>query len=505
MVSEFPFSGAYMVRNLLPEDLPEVFLSTRGISRGVAAAVSAGTVRKLGVRLYSTNTTDAPADVVRRHLWQIVGLLFPDSVVSYRTALEGRPTALGSLFLTGSYERSVELPGIRIRVLKGPGPLDGDNRFVQTLWLASPARAYLECLRVRRIRGSESPALSRDEIETRLERLVRHGGEDEANALRDRSRAIAPALGAERAFEELDDLIGALLRTRTTRLGTPVSRARAAAEPYDSARTGLFATLHAALLQWAVRPRPDAVVSGAAFENLAFIDAYFSNFIEGTEFEIEEAAEIVFENRIPRSRPEDAHDVLGTYRLVGDPREMTRSVASGDMRFDDFLMSLRRRHWSIMSGRPEKRPGELKQEGNRAGLTVFVAPELVQGTLRQGFEMLRSLAEPFKRAAFVMFLAAEVHPFDDGNGRVARAMMNAELVAGGQRRIIVPTSYRDDYLLALRALSRQGVTDALVKMLDYAQAFCAAIDFADLQRAIGVLRSCNAFERDTDARLRMPS
>jgi hypothetical protein len=503
MLSEIPFSGAYMVRNLQLEDLPEVFASSRGISRGVAAAVSAGAVRKLGVRLYTTNTADPLEAVVRRHLWQIVGMLFPDSVVSHRTALEGRPTALGSLFLTGSYERSVELPGIRIRVLKGPGPLDGDNRFVQTLWLASPARASLECLRVRRIRGSESPALSRDEIETRLERLVRHGGEAEANALRDRARAIAPALGAERTFEELDELIGALLRTRTTRLGTPVSRARAAGEPYDSARTGLFATLHAALLQWAARPRPDPVVSGAAFENLAFIDAYFSNFIEGTEFEIEEAAEIVFENRIPRSRPEDAHDVLVTYRLVGDAREMTRSAASGD-RFDDFLMSLRRRHWSIMSGRPEKRPGELKQEVNRAGLTVFVTPELVRGTLRQGFEMLRSLAEPFKRAAFVMFLVAEVHPFDDGNGRVARAMMNAELIAGGQRRIFIPTSYREDYLLALRALSRQGATDALVKMLDSAQAFSAAIDFADLQRAIEVLRTCNAFERDTDARLRMP-
>jgi hypothetical protein len=399
----------------------------------------------------------------------------------------------------------VELPGVRIRQLKGPGPLDGDNRFVQTLWLASPARAYLECLRVRRVRGSESPALTRDEIETRLERLVRHGGEAEANALRDRARAIAPALGAERAMEELDELIGTLLRTRVARLSTPVARARAGGEPYDSARTELFGTLHSALLQWPVRARPDPAVTGAAFENLAFIDAYFSNFIEGTEFEIQEAVGIVFENRIPRARPEDAHDVLGTYRLVGSTREMTVSATAEGTTFDDFLSLLRRRHATIMGARPEKRPGELKREVNRAGLTVFVAPELVLGTLRQGFEMLRSLAEPFKRAAFVMFLVAEVHPFDDGNGRVARAMMNAELVSGLQRRIFIPTSYRDDYLLALRALSRQGVADALVKMLDYAQAFSAAIDFADLQRAIDVLGKCNAFERDTEARLRMPA
>jgi len=253
-----------------------------------------------------------------------------------------------------------------------------------------------------------------------------------------------------------------------------------------------------------VRPRPDAEVEGAAFQNLAFVDAYFSNFIEGTEFEIQEAVRIVFENRIPRARPEDAHDIIGTYRLAGSSAEMTRSAAAPGATFDDFATLVAGRHAAVMSGRPDKRPGVFKTEVNRAGLTVFVHPSLVRGTLRQGFEMLRSLAEPFKRAAFVMFLIAEVHPFDDGNGRVARLMMNAELISGGQRRIFIPTSYREDYLLALRALSRQVVAEPLVKMLDYAQAFSAAVSFADLQAALGVLRACNAFERDTDNRLRMP-
>ena len=42
-------------------------------------------------------------------------------------------------------------------------------------------------------------------------------------------------------------------------------------------------------------------------------------------------------------------------------------------------------------------------------------------------------------AAFMLFLVSEVHPFIDGNGRVARIMMNAELVAGGQVKILIPT------------------------------------------------------------------
>jgi hypothetical protein len=481
---------------------PELFFSSAETSRAVAAAVRAGTVRRIAGRLYTTNFSELPETIVRRSLWQIIGAMFPDAVVSHRTALDGKPTRGGTIFLTGGYARVAQLPGLRVRQFKGPGPLEGDNRFVQKLWLASPSRAYLECLRVRRIRG-DSPGLPRNEIEERLERLIRNSGEDELNALRDRARAIAPALGAEEAFRELDTLCGALLRTKPGPLFTPAGRARGMGEPYDSGRAQTFGALHASLLEWPARPRPDPVTEGPAFENLSFADAYFSNFIEGTEFEVREAASIVFQNRIPRGRPEDAHDILGTWRIVGSAGEMTRDLHGA--KFDEFLKVLRERHASIMEGRPEKRPGEFKTETNRAGLTVFVAPELVRGTLRQGWEMLRSLRNPFKRAVFMMFMVAEVHPFDDGNGRIARVMMNGELVAGGQRRIFIPTSYRDDYLLALRAISRRGNTSPLLKMLDFAQAFSAAIDFTDLDRAIEVLRECNAFERDTVARLRMPS
>jgi Fic family protein len=118
--------------------------------------------------------------------------------------------------------------------------------------------------------------------------------------------------------------------------------------------------------------------------------------------------------------------------------------------------------------------------------------------------MFRSLPSPFQRAAFMMFLVSEVHPFDDGNGRLTRAMMNAELISGGERRILIATAYREDYLLALRALSRQRNPQPFLKMLERAQRFSAAIDFSDLQGALASLRACHAFESGEDARLRMP-
>lgn len=482
---------------------PEVFLSSTDLSLEISRAVKRGELRRLHGRLYTRNLTDTPEAIVRRNLWSIVGLLFPGTVISYRTALEMRPTDRGTIFLSGRYARTIELPGLRIRQIKGPGPIAGDMPYIHTLHIASQARAYLEVLRTKTVRGADSPSLPRRQIEEKLDALIQHHGEEEANKLRDMARTLKDTLEAQEAFAELDTIIGALLRTRQTSLTAPPAIARAAGIPYDPYRSELFAVLYSSLAAWPVTPRPDAQLSGSAFSNLSFIDAYFSNFIEGTEFEIEEAIDIVFHNRIPANRPEDAHDILGTYRLVGSLDEMQRSAAdSRDA--TEFLALLKRRHGTIMQARTDKRPGEFKQQVNRAGLTVFVAPELVEGTLRHGWEMLRSLKEPFQRAAFVMFLIAEVHPFADGNGRLARAMMNAELIAGRQRRILIPTVYREDYLLALRALSRDNRADPMLRMLDRAQEFSARVDFTDLQHALGILHDCRAFEFDPDVILRMP-
>ena len=41
-------------------------------------------------------------------------------------------------------------------------------------------------------------------------------------------------------------------------------------------------------------------------------------------------------------------------------------------------------------------------------------------------------------------------------------MMNAELTAAGQTKIIVPTVFRPDYIGALRRLSRDGDPEVLV-------------------------------------------
>lgn len=65
-------------------------------------------------------------------------------------------------------------------------------------------------------------------------------------------------------------------------------------------------------------------------EILHFFECYFSNYIEGTEFEIEDAWQIIEIGQPMPVRNADSHDVLGTFQIVANRREMRRTPASSD-------------------------------------------------------------------------------------------------------------------------------------------------------------------------------
>lgn len=484
-------------------DLPETFVSTPETTNLASKAVRAGKLRRLASRLYTKDLVSAPDALVRRHLWAILQGYFPDALIADRTALEGVPAKDGSVFLISQgAQNDVALPGFTLRPRRGAPAQESDMPFMGALHLTAPARTLLDNFAPSRSRGLTSRTLTKAEIETHLETILRRSGEAELTKLRDNARVLAPVIRREKEFAALDKLIGALLNTQTDNLQTPAARARRRGMAFDPARLDLFETLRAELHRTPPQTRPATADDGTT---LPFFEAYFSNFIEGTEFAVEEAAAIIFGSRIPSARPQDAHDILGTYRIVADPREMSQRPEN----FAELEHLLKRRHEAIMEARPDKSPGQYKADPNRAGGTMFVAPELVRGTLSQGFTVYRSLQTPFQRAVFMMFLVAEVHPFVDGNGRVARIMMNAELVAAGEQRIIIPTIYRANYLSVLKAISNRTSASPLVQVMDYAQRFTQAVDWKGFKEAEADLEAAYAFVDSAEAdnrgiRLRLP-
>jgi len=222
---------------------------------------------------------------------------------------------------------------------------------------------------------------------------------------------------------------------------------------------------------------------------LPFFESYFSNFIEGNEFDVSEASDIIFNGIIPEDRPEDALDILSTWQLVSEEVDLA-TLATTPEEFLDLICS---RHAILLEAWPRKNPGEFKTRANRSGNTSFVAPDLVRGTLMRGFDMLDSIRQPMARAIFIMFLIAEVHPFTDGNGRIARVQMNAELCAAGQERIIIPPGLKSAYLQALRSLTHDMKAEPIINTLAFAQNLVHGIDFSDCESAIAVLKTGGAF------------
>jgi hypothetical protein len=438
--------------------------------------------------MYTTNLDEPLEQLVRRRWFDVAAIRFPGSVVVGRSAHDGGPSKDGSLFLDvgprSSPPRPVDLPGLRLRPRLGPGPVEGDTPFVD-VWMSSPARTALDNLRPSRSRGGASRTLKRDELEAWLDRLAGNQGDEGLNRLRDSARAIASALGEEEQFEELDRLIGAMQGTRESDLETNRARARRAGVPYDTERLHLFEKLRAEL---AAQHFAERAAAPDPLRLAAFFEAYFSNWIEGTQFEVEEAEEIVFRGMVPVQRPADAHDVRGTFDAITSGR--FRSSPPGDQEsLEGFLSSS---HELMMGGRPEVLPGSFKQRANRVGGITFVQPELVRGTLIEGFRLLRTLPTGMARAAFVLFLVSEVHPFADGNGRVSRLAMNAELSAAGLCRVMIPPVFRDEYMSALRALSANANPTPIWRMLDRAQRWVSAVEWSDRELTLEAIERSNA-------------
>lgn len=479
--------------------------------RQIRRAYAAGDLKRLAQGVYIQNSSERTEDVVLRNWPKLAAHLVPGGVVTDRSGLEiqpwrdrssGSPSGPGILFMSAPRSRTtISLPGLTIQVRQGAGAAKEDIPYLGT-HLASEARRLLDNMKPSRARSGPARTLGAAEVERRLDSLCTTHGVGYLNVIRDSARILAPLVERDAEFEALNTIISTLLRTREGKALTSEGQARSDGHPIDTACINRIVRLVEFMQARAPLSIGNADVTQDRARAGAFMEAYFSNFIEGTEFAVSEAIEIVFEGRIPENRPADGHDVLGAYlQLInlGDRSALTTNA-------DAFIEEIQERHRQFMEQRPEILPGHFKTKPNQAGNTGFVHPDLVRGTLREGVNILHSVSDPFARALVVHFLLVEVHPFNDGNGRISRIMMTKELVAAGLSRIIIPTIFRDDYFDALRALSRRDDPAPFVRSLEFCQKVTAACSAGSPQLAIDAWARAYGFCEDgRHARLSMPS
>jgi fido (protein-threonine AMPylation protein) len=81
----------------------------------------------------------------------------------------------------------------------------------------------------------------------------------------------------------------------------------------------------------------------------------------------------------------------------------------------------------------------------------YVPPraEVVSDAMTTLFDLLEKEPEPAVRAVLGHWLFGYIHPYPDGNGRMARFLMNVALASGGYPWTVIRVEDRDEYLQAL--------------------------------------------------------
>ncbi len=478
-----------------------VFFSADHRSGTVSAALRVGSIVRLAAGIYTADVGAPRAEVVRNNVWKILARVVPDAVLSDRTAADGGRVAPELFVVSNQRTTDLNLPGVVIRPRPGQVDVDSDWPWAEGVRMSSHARTLVDNLAPSRSRdGRVARTLSRAELEDWLVGKYRSQPSRErwlADLRRD-ALGLAERFGVEERAEEIVELIGAVAGTReVSRDVSPGLAAHMSGRGFDDHRVGLFERCAGSLVNIPYDlDVPDRLPTReAGIQTLLFFEAYFSNFIEGTEFTIEEAEQIVSSGTVPPARPADGHDILGTYEALSVPA-LTDVTGTG---YEEFVDLLRARHRLIMSGRPGSGPGEWKTQPNQAGSFRFVDPGLVDGTLQRGFSLAGSVPPGFRRAVYLAFVVSEVHPFTDGNGRVARASMNAELSAVGQSRLIVPTVWRNEYMQALRQASRNEQFDHMARVFAHAWRWTAVMPWDDRAALDGAFEATNALMDSTEA------
>lgn len=462
------------------------FASSTADSKALSRKVKAGKLKRIRVGIY-TDASSAEIDELVLSNWaKVVQFIYPEAVATHITAEKLKPVN-GEVYVTVKLKVRKTLKvadSLLIHCL--PGNVDDLTEwFIPELRRSAIPRLLLENLQIAHQDKKLVKSLGKAWVEEKLCSLLERYGEDELNRIRDEASAHAELLGMEREARILDGLVGSILATRPVRnLESTRAIAQAKQTPFDPQRVELFEGLANYLKQCEFIERPYAY-NASGWRNLSFYESYFSNYIEGTEFEIDEAERIVFEKVTINDRHQDSHDVLSVFNVVSDYTEMSAVPENPD----DLLNLLVNRHEIIMHERPDRHPGTLKKTANKAGDSTFVLPEHVEGTLSQSFQLYLSLPQGLARAVFMQFLVAEVHPFDDGNGRLSRIMMNAELVASEMHKVIVPTVHRESYLNGLRQATRTGKFRTLAKVYADLQAYTASLPWDDYGEAKTMLQA----------------
>ena len=195
-------------------------------------------------------------------------------------------------------------------------------------------------------------------------------------------------------------------------------------------------------------------------------DAYHSLSIEGYQVTPELIERMKSGNWNPNKNKEDieqknAMAARGYYLAFQEVKNSIKSVLSGEN--SGVVADSDQGTWYRELFAPSVIAGILKASdlaGYRNG-PVFIKDSLhtppnheaVRELMPAFFDLLKEESEVSVRVILGHFIFVYIHPYIDGNGRIARFLMNLMLASGGYQWTVVPVEKRNDYMSSLEKAS----------------------------------------------------
>ncbi len=235
-----------------------------------------------------------------------------------------------------------------------------------------------------------------------------------------------------------------------------------------------------------LRPLPPTVLAQVG-QKLRLEANYHSNAIEGNTLTLGETRSLILHGLTAHGKPMRDHlDIKGHDSAV----QAVEDAVKVDQELNEvFIRNLHR----LLLKEPYKTPAETP-DGNLTERTItlgeyktvpnnvrtstgetyfFTPPEQVKQAMGDLIDWYRAKERddehPIVIAATFHYRFVRIHPFDDGNGRMARLLMNMILIRHGYTVAMIRRENRDEYLSKLEQTDR---TEDLTEFINYVARCC---------------------------------
>ena len=190
---------------------------------------------------------------------------------------------------------------------------------------------------------------------------------------------------------------------------------------------------------------------------------YNSNAIEGNRLTLRDTYLIIKEKQIPSGAPpKDYNEAINGREAFAFIKEYKGKLT---IEFLEKLNDILTQNTGVVyPGRVRFFPVKIEGADHVPPDSEKVRPLLKK--MIQFYSEFRRKIHPFVLACLIHAQFVEIHPFEDGNGRTGRALMNWILMQAGYPKVFVPVKVRQKYYEAIDLHNQKEVKGYCEKMFN---------------------------------------